>query len=137
MLKEFTGGMGVDCVIETSGSADALSGALRGLAYGGTISYVAFAKEFKGGLNFGREAHFNNAIIKFSRAGSEPNPDYPRFNRRRIEDICWSMLMNGHLTCDSIVDPVVNFKDCAEAYMKYVDREPELAIKLGIDVIQY
>ncbi|STI18086.1 zinc-type alcohol dehydrogenase-like protein YcjQ [Escherichia coli] len=31
-------------IIETSGYADALQSALRGLAYGGTISYVAFAK---------------------------------------------------------------------------------------------
>lgn len=54
-------------IIETSGYADALQSALRGLAYGGTISYVAFAKPFAEGFNLGREAHFNNAKIVFSR----------------------------------------------------------------------
>lgn len=53
-------------IIETSGYADALQSALRGLAYGGTISYVAFAKPFAEGFNLGREAHFNNAKIVFS-----------------------------------------------------------------------
>lgn len=50
-------------IIETSGYADALQSALRGLAYGGTISYVAFAKPFAEGFNLGREAHFNNAKL--------------------------------------------------------------------------
>ncbi len=47
--------------IETSGYAEALQSAVRGLAYGGTISYVAFANPFAEGFNLGREAHFNIA----------------------------------------------------------------------------
>ena len=74
-IKTLTGKQGADVIIETSGYADALQSAFRGLAYGGTISYVAFAKPFAEGFNLGREAHFNNAKIVFSRACSEPNPD--------------------------------------------------------------
>lgn len=43
-IKKLTDKQGADVIIETSGYADALQSALRGLAYGGTISYVAFAK---------------------------------------------------------------------------------------------
>lgn len=132
-LKRRTGNLGVDAVIESSGSAAALQSALRGIAYGGTIAYIAFAKEFTGGLNFGKEAHFNNAKIIFSRAASEPSPDYPRWDRKRIEEVCWEMLTNGYLNCEDILQPVVPFDACAEAYMKYVDREPELSIKMGVD----
>src|SRR5215203_6886258 len=57
-LKELTDKKGMDVIIETSGSKDALQSSLRGLGYGGTISYVAWAKEFSPGLNFGREAHY-------------------------------------------------------------------------------
>lgn len=96
-IKTLTGKQGADVIIETSGYADALQSALRGLAYGGTISYVAFAKPFAEGFNLGREAHFNNAKIVFSRACSEPNPDYPRWSRKRIEETCWELLMNGYL----------------------------------------
>lgn len=132
-LKKLTGKMGVDAVIETSGHPTALQAALRGLAYGGTIAFVAFGKEITGGLNFGKEAHFNNARIVFSRACSEPNPDYPRWNRRRIEEVCWEMLTNGYLNCEDIISPVVAFEDSAEGYMKYVDKEPHLSIKMGVE----
>jgi threonine dehydrogenase-like Zn-dependent dehydrogenase len=131
-LKKATNKMGVDVIIETSANAHALQASLRGLAYGGTIAYVGWAKEFKGGLHLGKEAHYNNAKIIFSRACSEPNPDYPRWDRRRIEDVCWEMLSSGLLNCEDIVFPVVPFEKCAEAYCEYVDRHPELSIKLGI-----
>jgi len=131
-LKKATGKRGVDVIIETSASVHALQDALRGLAYGGTIAYVGWAKPFPAGLNFGREAHFNNAKIIFSRAASEPNPDYPRWNRRRIEDVCWEMLASGFIHAEDIVFPVVPFAECAEAYCEFVDRKPELSIKMGI-----
>ncbi|TKV01163.1 zinc-binding alcohol dehydrogenase [Citrobacter sp. wls618] len=123
---------GADVIIETSGYADALQSALRGLAYGGTISYVAFAKPFAEGFNLGREAHFNNAKIVFSRACSEPNPDYPRWSRKRIEETCWELLMNGYLNCEELIDPVVTFASSPESYMQYVDRHPEKSIKMGV-----
>lgn len=131
-VKKLTNKLGADSIIETSGNSAALQDALKGIAYGGTISYVAFTKPFPQGLNFGREAHFNNAKIVFSRAASEPNPDYPRWNRKRIEDTCWQLLMNGYLNCEEIIDPIVTFAETAEAYMKYVDQHPELSIKMGL-----
>lgn len=131
-LKELTNKLGVDSVIETSGVASALEASFRGVAYGGIISYVAFAKPFNDGFNLGREAHFNNAKLIFARASSEPNPDYPRWNRKRIEETCWELLMNGYLDCEKIIDPVVPFAECATGYMKYVDQEPDLSIKMGI-----
>lgn len=131
-MKKLTDKLGVDVIIETSGNLSALQSALKGLAYGGTISYVAFAKPFPAGLWLGQEAHFNNAKIVFSRAASEPNPDYPRWSRRRIEDVCWNLLTNGFLNCEDIIDPVVSFEDSAEGFMHYVDKHPEESIKLGV-----
>ncbi|SDH39186.1 Threonine dehydrogenase [Planococcus glaciei] len=133
-IKKLTNKVGADAIIETSGNAAALQGALKGIGYGGIISYVAFGKTFPEGLNFGREAHFNNAKIVFSRAASEPNPDYPRWSRKRIEDTCWELLMTGHLNCEDIIDPVIPFYESAEAYIKFVDQHPELSIKMAIDV---
>ncbi len=132
-IKTLTGKQGADEIIETSGYADALQSAFRGLAYGGTISYVAFAKPFAEGFNLGREAHFNNAKIVFSRACSEPNPDYPRWSRKRIEETCWELLMNGYLNCEDLIDPVVvAFANSPESYMQYVDQHPEQSIKMGV-----
>lgn len=133
-MKELTNKLGVDSVIETSGAASALQASLRGIAYGGIISYVAFAKPFPAGLNFGREAHFNNAQIIFARASSEPNPEYPRWDRKRIEDTCWELLMNDYLDCSEIVAPIVPLSESAEAFMQYVDREPHLSVKMGVEI---
>ena len=131
-LKKATNKMGVDVVIETSANEFALQQALRGLAYGGTIAYVGWARPFRGGLDFGREAHFNNAKIVFSRACSEPNPDYPRWSWRRIEETCWKMLSEGALNCEEIIDPVVSFEESAIGYESYVDQHPEKSVKLGV-----
>lgn len=133
-IKKLTNKMGVDSIIETSGSMHALQSALKGLGYGGTIAYVAFAKVFPAGFNLGREAHFNNAKIVFSRAASEPNPEYPRWSRKRIEDTCWELLMNGYLNCEDIVYPVVGLDKAAEAFCRYVDTNPEESIKMGVEL---
>ncbi|EKF52221.1 zinc-dependent alcohol dehydrogenase [Lactococcus garvieae] len=132
-MKELTNKMGVDSVIETSGAAQALQASLKGIAYGGIISYVAFAKPFpEAALNFGREAHFNNAQIIFARASSEPNPEYPRWDRKRIEDTCWDLLMSGYLDCEEIVAPIVPVVESPEAYETYIDKNPALSVKFGV-----
>lgn len=131
-IKKLTGKMGADAIIETSGNVHALQAAIKGLAYNGTIAYVAFAKPFPAGLWLGQEGHFNQGKIVFSRACSEPLPEYPRWTRKRIEDVVWEMLMNGYLDCEDIIDPVIPFEDAAEGFMQYVDREPASSIKLGI-----
>lgn len=131
-IKRITDKLGADVVIETSGNVGALQSALKGLAYGGTISYVAFAKPFPAGLWLGQEAHYNYGKIIFSRACSEPNPEYPRWSRKRIEDVCWKLLMNGYLNCEDIVYPVIPFEESAEGFCYYVDRHPEESIKLGV-----
>lgn len=132
-IKRVTQKKGADVIIETSGSVHALQSALKGLAYGGTIAYVAFAKPFPEGLWLGQEAHYNYGKIVFSRACSEPNPEYPRWDRHRIEDVVWELLMNGYLDCEDLIDPVIPFEESAEGFCRYVDRHPEESIKLGID----
>lgn len=132
-IKELTGKRGADVIFESSGNMVALQAAFKGLAYGGTIAYGAFPKPFPAGLWLGEEAHFNNAKVVFTRASSEPNLDYPRWNRRRIEDVCWDMLTNGYLDCSDIIFPLVDFKDSAEAFCHYVDQFPAESIKLGIN----
>ncbi|MFD0670051.1 zinc-binding alcohol dehydrogenase [Cohnella sp. GCM10027633] len=131
-LKKATGKLGVDVIIETSASEFALQQSLRGLAYGGTIAFVGWARAFKGGLDLGREAHFNNAKIVFSRACSEPNPDYPRWSWRRIEDTVWEMLSTNRINCEGIISPVVPFGESADGYEQFVDQRPDQSIKLGV-----
>ncbi len=131
-LKRATGRAGVDTAIETSGNEQALQEALRGLAYGGTIAFVGWARAFSGTLDLGREAHFNNASLVFSRASSEPSRDHPRWDRRRIAMSCWSLLATEAIDCERIIDPVVRFDEAPYAYEEYVDRNPQQSVKLGL-----
>lgn len=132
LLKQKTNKLGVDVIIETSANEFALNHGLRGLAYGGTIAYVGWARPFKGGMDWGREAHFNNAKIVFSRSCSEPNPEHPRWSFRRIEETCWQLLRDNRIDCEAIISPVVPFAEAASAYETFVDREPARSIKLGV-----
>jgi threonine dehydrogenase-like Zn-dependent dehydrogenase len=134
-LKKATDRAGVDAAIETSGNEQALQQALRGLAYGGTIAFVGWARAFSGTLDLGREAHFNNASLVFSRASSEPSRDHPRWDRSRIAMSCWSLLASGAIDCERIVDPVVSFDEAPRAYEEYVDRNPQQSVKLGVTFI--
>jgi threonine dehydrogenase-like Zn-dependent dehydrogenase len=131
-LKKATNRAGVDAAIETSGSEQALQQALRGLGYGGTISFVGWARGFSGNLDLGREAHYNNANLVFSRASSEPSRDHPRWDRQRITTSCWSMLASGEIDCERVIDPVVSFAEAPRAYEEFVDRNPQNTVKLGV-----
>ena len=130
-IKEMTCKRGADVIIETSGSYQALQAAIRGIAYSCNIAVVGWYHECRGGLDFGREAHFNRPNLIFSRACSEPNPLYPNWDFKRLQDACWDMLARGLLKCENIVDPVVPFEESAKAYMA-IEQNPVDSIKLGV-----
>jgi len=132
-LKKATGNRGVDVVIETSGSYKALNEAMRGLAFGGTVAFVGWSKECKGGLDFGEVAHFTIPNLVFARACSDPNRDHPRWDFGRIMDTCWELLASKQLKCENLVQPVVPFSQSAEAYKEFVELHPERSVKLGVE----
>jgi threonine dehydrogenase-like Zn-dependent dehydrogenase len=131
-IKELTRNRGADVTIETSGSYHALQAAIRGAAYNANIAVVGWYHECLGGLDLGREAHFNQPNIMLSRACSEPNREYPRWDFKRVCDTCWEMLGQGLLNCENIVDPVVPFEKSAQAYMA-IEQNPNESVKLGVD----
>ncbi|MDD2334273.1 MAG: alcohol dehydrogenase, partial [Mesotoga sp.] len=75
---------------------------------------------------------YNYGRLIFTRAESEPGTDYQRWDRKRVERVCWEMICKGFIHGDEIVSPVVGFEESAKAYCKYVDTSPELSIKLGV-----
>jgi threonine dehydrogenase-like Zn-dependent dehydrogenase len=130
-IRQALGGQGVDVSLETSGSAHALHQAIRGLAFGGTVTLLAWYNEFKAGLDLGREAHINRPTFVFTRAESEPHRDHPRWNNRRLADAAWELLAAGRLDCAPIVQPIVAFDDVVDAYRE-IDEHPERSVKLGV-----
>ena len=131
-LRSITQGRGVDVVIETSGNYRAIEQGLRALTYHGTLACVGWFKQQKVEINFGREGHFNQQRIVFSRACSEPSNDYPGWDFNRIKAVAWEMLTKGLFSCENIVDPVVPFAQAAEAYHTYVIKSSPQSVKLGV-----
>lgn len=130
-IKEATGKRGADVCIEYSGHYLAMQAALRGVAYNGTIVAGAWPGAYPAGLDFGAEAHMNRPKIIFSRACSEPNPDYPNWDEQRLFAVCWRLLASGAIKTEPVVDPVVNFADLLTEYPK-IATHPQENIKLGV-----
>lgn len=130
-IKGVTDKRGADVCIEYSGHHLALQAALRGVAYGGTVVAGAWPAAYPAGLDFGAEAHFNCPKIIFSRACSEPNPDYPNWNEARLMDVAWRFLASGAIQTEPIVTPVVPFDALLTEYPK-IATHPAENIKLGV-----
>jgi threonine dehydrogenase-like Zn-dependent dehydrogenase len=126
-------GTGVDVAIETSGSARGLQAAIRALAFGGTVAVVGWFNEIQGGLDLGREAHFNRPRLVFPRVESEPHTDHPRWNGRRLADAAWDLLATDRISGIAVVDPIVSFDNSDSAYREYLDEYPNRSIKLGVE----
>jgi threonine dehydrogenase-like Zn-dependent dehydrogenase len=131
-IKEQTGKRGADVCIDFSGSDRGLHAAIRGVAYGGTVVAGSFPSPGCPDLDLGAEAHLNRPTIVFSRACSEPNPDHPRWDERRIVENCWWLLKEGRLECEQIVQPVVPFDEVLAHYPK-IESAPETNLKLGVE----
>lgn len=129
-IKDLTGKRGADVCIEYSGHHLALQQALRAVAYGGTVVAGAFPGAYPAGLDLGAEAHFNRPTLIFSRACSEPNPDYPNWDEARIMDVAWKLLCEEKITAEAIVRPVVDFETLPEVYPR-IASDMETYLKLG------
>lgn len=129
-IKKVTEGRGVDVAIEYSGSVHALQAAIRAVAFGGNVVAGAFPPPYGPGLDLGAEAHMNIPNIILSRACSEPNREYPRWDEKRIFATCWRLLVEGQLSGDNIVSPVVPFEELVTEYPK-IPSDPGSNTKLG------
>ena len=130
-IKKATDKRGADVCIEYSGNHRALQAALRGVAYNATVVAGAWPGSYPAGLDFGAEAHFNRPTIVFSRACSEPNPEYPNWGEDRLLNVAWRLLCNGSLNAELIVQPIVSFDDLLDEYPK-IATHPEENVKLGV-----
>ncbi|MDE0197890.1 MAG: zinc-binding alcohol dehydrogenase [Caldilineaceae bacterium] len=130
-IKLATNKRGADVCVDYSGHFSALQAALRGVAYLGTVVAGAWPGSYPAGLDLGAEAHFNRPTIVFSRACSEPNPEYPNWDENRLFSVVWRLLCDGSLKSEPVVQPVVPFDDLLREYPK-IANAPEENVKLGV-----
>ncbi|HDZ21271.1 hypothetical protein LCGC14_0181710 [marine sediment metagenome] len=130
-IKKVTGKRGVDVAIDFSSNVDGMQAALRCVAFGGNVVAGSWPPPYEKTLDFGTEAHWNRPNIIFARACSDPSRDHPRWDETRIVEVCWDMLVDGRLSGESVVDPVVTFDDLMTAYPRIISH-PNECVKLGV-----
>jgi len=131
-LRKLTDMKGVDIAIEASGSYRALHHAIRGTRYGGTIVPVSVYHGEAIGLNLSEEWHINRQVmVSGARVESEPYRDYPRWDRRRIEETVIDLFAKKKLNVEGMLDPIVEFDQVGEGY-RLIDEEPEKTVKLAV-----
>ena len=133
ILRGITGGRGADVVIECSGYYEGIQSSVRALAYNGSMALVGWYQTCAFPLNLGLEGHMNQQNIFFSRACSEPNREYPRWDFARICAESWRLLCEGRIKCENLIFPIIGFGECDGGYEKYVMNEPCESIKLGVE----
>jgi threonine dehydrogenase-like Zn-dependent dehydrogenase len=126
-----TRNLGVDIAVEASGAVGALHQAIRATRYGGTVCVLSFYAGDSTELLLGEEFHMNQINLISARAVSLPLRDAPGWDLDRLTRTTIDWLASGRLRSHGIVNPVVHFDDCAEAYRE-IDEHPERSIKLGI-----
>jgi hypothetical protein len=73
----------------------------------------------------------NRVRLVFSRACSDPNPDHPRWDERRIWSACRAIIEAGRLDPGPILGPIVAFDDLLDVYQG-IASDPGAGIKLAV-----
>ena len=130
-VKRQTGGQGADVSVEASGSYAALHDALRATAYGGTVASIAYYTGTAEALHLQGEWHRNQLTLISSRNVNDPLRADPRWDSERMHRQVIGLLAAGRLRADGVLDPIVPFEECAEAYRE-IERDPGASIKLAV-----
>ena len=130
-VKRHTGGQGADVSVEASGSYAALHDALRATAYGGTVASIAYYTGTAEALHLQGEWHRNQLTLISSRNVNDPLRADPRWDSERMHRQVIGLLAAGRLRADGVLDPIVPFEECAEAYRE-IERDPAASIKLAV-----
>jgi threonine dehydrogenase-like Zn-dependent dehydrogenase len=129
-LRRLTAKLGVDVALEVSGSSAALHQAIRAVRYAGTVGVIATYPGAQPQLYLGQEFHRNATNLVSCRSASEPFRDFG-WGSARAQRLAETLVRSGRVRTDGVVQPVVPFEECAEAY-RAIDEHPESCIKLGV-----
>jgi threonine dehydrogenase-like Zn-dependent dehydrogenase len=129
-IHRLTGGLGVDVALEVSGNSHALHQAVRATKYRGTVGVIAAYGSGAAGFNLGDEFHWNAIDLVSCRTVSLPLRDYG-WDHERIVGLAETLLRDGRLRYEGVLDPIVPFGETPDAYRR-IDENAASAIKLGV-----
>ena len=133
-VHNLTGGKGVDIAIELSGVYPALQTAIRCVRVGGTVCSAGFYQGESQGLWLGREWHHNRLtmLVPHGCGWGHPPRDYPRWDAQRAYDAIVSMMRQGRLSADGLINLTLSPEEGTHIY-DIIRQKPSEVIKYAVD----
>ena len=134
LVRELSGGAGMDAVIEISGNDRALHEATRCVVVDGTVVASGFYQGGATHLRLGEEFHHNRVRIVASQIAGTPLSLGPRWNQARLVQVFMSQVAAGRVDVLRLVTDVVAAADVAAAFGRLDAGDPEtLQVLLRFD----
>lgn len=131
-IRERTGGVGADVVIEASGSPDALDSAVRAAAFEGLVVVVSWYGAKPVTLHLGEEFHRRRLHIRSSQV-SHLNPVVaPRWSTKRRMETALGLL--PQLRLEELLSHTFPFEDAARAYEK-IEQAPDEVLQVVLSYV--
>lgn len=133
-VRELTGGAGVDIAIELSGAYAGLSTAITSTRVGGLVCSAGFYQGEAQDLFLGREWHHNRLTMIVPHGcgwGNEPR-GYPYWNTQRAFDAIVSMMKQGRLKANGLVNRVYALGEANTVYQDIM-ADPNAITKFAVD----
>lgn len=134
-VRDLTEDMGVDVAIELSGSYAGLSTAVAMARVGGLICSAGFYQGEANTIFLGREWHHNRLTMIVPHGcgwGHEPR-DYPYWDKQRAYNTIASMMYQGRLQADGLINKVYAFQEATHVFQDIKDN-PNQIIKYAVDL---
>ena len=129
IIRELTGGKGVDVSIEISGSTVALHDCIRCVHVAGLVVAGAYYQGDAVGLRLGEEWHHNRPTLKSSMAvWNCPHRAAPMWDEERLTQTAIHLLEKKKLSEEGIITHRFPFEETPQAY-ELIDQHPEQVIK--------
>jgi 2-desacetyl-2-hydroxyethyl bacteriochlorophyllide A dehydrogenase len=129
-IREVTGDVGGDVVIEASGQSTALDEAIKAAAIESRVIVVSWYGTKRAPLALGDAFHRNRITIKSSQVSNLDPGLLPRWTARRRQELALAYLRK--LNLDELITHTFQFADAAAAY-RFVDEHSEDVLQIILD----
>ena len=136
VLKEMTGGRGVDVAIECSGKYSRLDAAIRSTSSCGKVVTVGFYPGAATDLNLGEEFFHNRITLLASNPAlrwDNADRNYPLWTSARHMSAIAEILKSGKLRVEKMLYPTFKFSEVPKA-VDTILNEPEKVVKVCVRI---
>ena len=134
IIRDLTGGHGVDIAIELTGAYAGLQTAIKCARVAGLVCSAGFYQGEAHSLYLGREYHLNrlSMIVPHGCGWGNVPRDYPYWDERRAYDTILTMMRRGKLETNGIINKVYALSDAANVYQDIFGSTDDI-IKFAVD----